>query len=125
MKIIDQRMHHNDNEDELLILYGFIPLKKRRKLHTCAIMFRQSKDAENMDNYMPNINLRNRNKLKFKQLFTSLTKVLNSPFYIGVKLWDRLKDRHQWLATLYVKRLYFWVYTRYINKQYIKSDETM
>ena len=99
MKIIDMQIHHNKNEDELLILYGLIPLKKRRKLHMCAMMFRQSKDTENMDNYRPNINLRNRNKLKFKQPFTSLTKVLNSPFYRGVKLWDMLNEETQRATT--------------------------
>ena len=36
------------------------------------------------------IELRSRNKVKFKQNFTDKTKVLNSPFYRGMYLWNQL-----------------------------------
>ena len=35
--------------------------------------------------------LRNRNKIKFHSEVTRLTRVINSPYYRGIKLWDRLK----------------------------------
>ena len=80
-------------------IYGHIPLEKRRELHICSIMFRHSKSGENIDNYKPNIRLRNRKKIKFKVSFTSLTKVSKSPFHRGVKIWDRLNEDTQRATT--------------------------
>ena len=38
----------------------------------------------------PKIELRSKNKVKFKQNFTDKTKVLNSTFYRGIHLWNQL-----------------------------------
>ena len=105
LKVIDQHQHRNADTDELMNIYGYIQLEKRSELHICSIMFRLSKRGENIDNYKPNIRLRNRNKIKFKVSFTSLTKVLKSPFYRGVKMWDRLnEDTH--ICTKYLSMKY-------------------
>ena len=46
----------------------------------------------NLENQRPKIQLRNRGKIKFKVPYTTLTKVQNSPFYRGAKLWERLPE---------------------------------
>ena len=94
LKVIDQHQHYNAHDDELLNIYGLIPLEKRRELHMCAIMFRQSKIIENIDNYKPNICLRNRNKLKFKKPFTSLTKVLKSVEEHRIFMYVKLRNNN-------------------------------
>ena len=38
----------------------------------------------------PKMELRSRNKVKFKNKFTTITKVQNSPLYRGIFLWDQL-----------------------------------
>ena len=38
----------------------------------------------------PKIELRSKNKVKFKNKFTNITKVQNSPLYRGIFLWDQL-----------------------------------
>ena len=45
---------------------------------------------ENLEIQRPKIELRSKNKVKFKNKFTKITKVLNSPLYRGVFLWDQL-----------------------------------
>ena len=47
----------------------------------------------------PEINLRSRHKIKFTMPVTKLTKVLRSPFYRGVSLWDRLSVEVQQATT--------------------------
>ena len=56
----------------------------------------------NLENQRPKIQLRNRGKIKFKVPYTTLTKVQNSPFYRGAKLWERLPEGVQ-IATTKVK----------------------
>ena len=41
LKVIYEHQHYNAHDDELLDIYGLIPLEKRRELHMCAIMFRK------------------------------------------------------------------------------------
>ena len=41
------------------------------------------------------INLRSKKKVHIKKDFTSKTKILNSPFYRGIKLWDSLPSDMQ------------------------------
>ena len=53
-------------------------------------MFRLSNVESYLDTTRPAINLRSRNKVKFNVPTTKLTRVLKSPFYRGVSLWDRL-----------------------------------
>ena len=44
---------------------------------------------------IPEIVIRNRNKIKFNSEVTRLTRVMNSPCYRGIKLWDRLAEEVQ------------------------------
>ena len=53
----------------------------------------------NLENQRPKIQLRNRGKIKFKVPYTTLTKVQNSPFYRGAKLWERLPEGVQKATT--------------------------
>ena len=54
-------------------------------------MYKKSKNNKSsLTLQRPKIELRSRNKVKFKQAFTDKTKVLNSPFYRGMYLWNQL-----------------------------------
>ena len=44
----------------------------------------------NIDQERPNMDLRSKPKVKLKSKFTSITKVYNSPLYLGLRLWDKL-----------------------------------
>ena len=54
------------------------------------IVYKTSKDKNNIDNVRPCIELRSKTKVKLKSKFTSITKVYNSPYYRGLQLWDQL-----------------------------------
>ena len=45
------------------------------------------------------ISILNNSKIKFKTRITKLTKVANSPYYRGVRLWDRLNESTQKATT--------------------------
>ena len=55
-------------------------------------MYRLSHVVEYLDMDRPEIVLRNRNK-------TRLFRVMNSPYYRGIKLWDRLAEEVQKATT--------------------------
>ena len=65
-------------------------------------MYRHAQTESNLDNYRSEINLGNNRKIKFKIPKSFLTKVNKSPFYQGVRLWNRL-DRDVQRATTKVK----------------------
>ena len=65
---------------------------RRRKEHHCLITYRLSKIGGNIDEYGPAIRLRSRKKVKFKKYKRNLQKILKSPLYLGVKLWDMIPD---------------------------------
>ena len=56
-----------------------------------------------VDTCRPKLSLRSNSKIKVKLKFkirtTKLTKVLNSPYYRGVRLWDRLSEETQKATT--------------------------
>ena len=62
-------------------------------------MYNLAHSAYQLDVKRPDIVLRNRNKMKFKTPITKLTKILKSPFYRGVNLWDRLSEDVQRATT--------------------------
>ena len=81
------------NRSDLKLLqekYGIEDLKIRRKRNMAKIMFSQSSIAENKCTNRTNMNLRSAKKVKLKNNFTTKTKVYNSPFYWGQRLWDTL-----------------------------------
>ena len=94
LKIIDSGKHRNYNDKALENVYLLKPLAHRRREHHLALMYRLRE--------IPEVVLRNRNKIKFKISATKLTKVLRSPFYRGSRLWDMLDENVQ-LATTKVK----------------------
>ena len=56
-------------------------------------MYKISKNsAKNIELQRPKIELRSKNKVKFKYKFTNKTKVQNSPYYRGEFLWSQLPD---------------------------------
>ena len=70
-------------------------LESRRKDHICCLMFAQSKNLVNLVIPTEGMVLRNTNKVKFECKRTDLTKVLESTFYRGVSLWNRLSEQMQ------------------------------
>ena len=80
-----------DSYDVLLKSYNLTTLYQRRAEHLLLFMFKTSKtDNDILNLQQPKIELRSRNKVKFKQPFTDKTKVQNSPFYRGIYLWNQL-----------------------------------
>ena len=90
VKIIDQARHKDLSYNELFNLYNIEDLGMRRKKHHLSVMFRQSRDKDNLESYRPDIDLRSNSKVRFKSKITKLTKVQKSPYYRGITLWDRL-----------------------------------
>ena len=66
--------------------YGLEGLLKRREKHHLSLMYRLKDDKDLLEQYRANIKLRNNSKIKFKTRTTKLTKVANSPYYRGVRL---------------------------------------
>ena len=62
-------------------------------------MYRLKDEAEYLETYRSKIGLRNNNKIKFKIKTTKLTKVLDSLYHRGVRLWDRLSEETQKATT--------------------------
>ena len=75
--------------------YNVEPLKVRRKRNLLNIMYDQSQNINNLQNRKCNINLRSSRKVKMKSSFTRLTKVMKSPLYRGLELWNQLSDELQ------------------------------
>ena len=80
-------------------MYNIEPLKDRRHRHHLALMYRLSRIDRYIDADRPDITLRSRNKIKFQTPRTKLTKVMNSPFYRGARLWDMLAEEVQKATT--------------------------
>ena len=62
-------------------------------------MYRMSKIDSYLDKDRPEVALRSRNKIKFRTPVTKLTKVMKSPYYRGVSLWDMLNEDVQKATT--------------------------
>ena len=80
-------------------IYNIIPLSERRRKHHLSLMYRISTVESYIDVFRPGSNLRSRNKIRFAVPATRLTKVIKSPFYRGVSLWDRLSIEVQRATT--------------------------
>ena len=76
--------------DLLLEKYKIECLHLRRKRNLVKIMYSQSSCSQNLKVDRVKINLRSKKKIHMKKDFTSKTKILNSPLYRGIKLWDSL-----------------------------------
>ena len=71
----------------------------RRKEHHSMIMYRLSGKGQYIDRYRPPIRLRSRKKVKFKTYKRNLSKIVKSPFYRGIKLWDMIPIKIQLSVT--------------------------
>ena len=64
-------------------------------MHERKLMFSKKNLKLNVDISRPNMDLRSKLKVKLKNKFTGITKVLNSPLYRGIRLWDQLPPKIQ------------------------------
>ena len=81
------------NRNEYKVLerkYGIGNLHNRRKHSLLMQMYGQSKEEINLVKNNCDRILRSDNKTGMKYNFSSLTKLHNSPYYRGVKLWNTL-----------------------------------
>ena len=92
---------HRETYVNLLDTYGLTTLYQRRIEHLLVFMYKRSKICMNsITVHRPKIELRSRNKVKFKYTFTDKTKVMNSPLYRGIHLWDQLPSPIQHMENL-------------------------
>ena len=70
--------------------YNIENLQTRRKCSILRYMFHQSKDEMNKVHIKGDRILRSNKKLQLKSKFSNLTKLHNSPYYRGVKVWNSL-----------------------------------
>ena len=75
--------------------YNIEPLLLRRQRNLVKIIHKTSRDETNLDLVRPKMDLRSKPKVKLKMVFTSNTKVYNSPLYRGMRLWDQLPPEMQ------------------------------
>ena len=99
LKLIDNKLHRGETVDRLLELYGLQTLQKQRENHHLVLMYRLSQEKTYLESYRPGIELRSNRKIKLKIKTTKLTKVMNSPYYRGVRLWDNLSEKAQRATT--------------------------
>ena len=90
VRLIRYGNHRDVSDREIEIRYNITSLSERRKKHHLSLKYRLSRIESYLENKRPEITLRSRNKIKFSVPVTKLTRVLKSPFYRGVTLWDRL-----------------------------------
>ena len=88
---VENRKTYHDLE----ILYNIEPLKSRRKSSLLNQMYYQSKIECNITEDRCDRILRNSKKIKMRYKFSNLTKLHNSPYYRGVKLWNKFPERIQ------------------------------
>ena len=88
--LIDCNKHKDEDLSSLERRYLLESPSMRRKEHHCMIMYRLSGKGQYIDRYRPPIRLRSRKKVKFKTYKRNLSKIVKSPFYRGIKLWDMI-----------------------------------
>ena len=88
----------SENRKEYSVLekeYKIENLSIRRNRNLLRYMFLQSKNEINKVNTKSDRILRSDKKLNLKTKFSNLSKLHNSPFYRGVRLWNRLSCEMQ------------------------------
>ena len=90
IKQIRYDAHRTVSLQAIMDRYNIVPLKERRNKHHLALMYRLSTIELYLETDRPAVNLPSRRKIKFSTPATKLTRVIKSPFYRGVSLWDRL-----------------------------------
>ena len=70
-------------------------LSERRKMFMVMLMYKLSRDKDNVDTYRPEMTLRTGPKVKMKVPFTGKERVRRSPYYMCNRLWDKLDSNIQ------------------------------
>ena len=70
---------------------GLLTLGCRRKMFMLCLVFKYSKKQINLDEHRPDMVLRRRHKVKMKLAFSNKGRVLKSPYYLAVHLWNQLE----------------------------------
>ena len=101
MTIIDCKAHSKESEKELEMRYNLKAPIERRREHHCVKMYRLSKIHGNLDIFRPTVNLRSRNKVKFRQQRQrrNLMNIGKSQMLRGVKLWNEIPQAIQHALT--------------------------
>ena len=70
---------------------GLSLLKDRQQMSILKLVFKYSKKEENVEMYRPDMVLQGRHKVKMKILYTNKDRVIKSPYYLVVNLWNQLE----------------------------------
>ena len=100
VRIIHRNQHKDMKYDDLLKLYGIDDLALRRGTHHLSVIYRNTRNVNNLEIGRPDISLRSNSKIKFKISTTKLTKVQMRPFVRGVLIWDHLPEAVQRATTM-------------------------
>ena len=76
-------------------------LQDRRKMFMLKIMYKLSRDAENVNTYRPEVTLRTGPKVKMKIAFTDKERVCKSPYYLCNNLLNKLDSSIQRSKNIY------------------------
>ena len=81
----------------------------RRRKFILKLIFKLSKIEENVELYRPDIRLRGREKVRMHKPYSNKERVLKSPYYLAVNLWNQLDEEMQTIQNRFdfKKRLNF------------------
>ena len=85
----------SDEMEDLHRQLNLKPLAERRKLFMLKLVYKLSREEENINNYRPQILSRTGPKVQMKIAFTDKERVLRSPYYLCNRLWDKLNREIQ------------------------------
>ena len=83
------------SSDEMEHLHRQLNLKslaERRKYFMLKLVYKLSREEENINNYRPQILSPTGPKVQMKIAFTDKERVLRSPYYMCNRLWDKLNS---------------------------------
>ena len=89
---------------------GLLTMGCRRKMFMLCLVFKYSKKQINLDEHRPDMVLCGRHKVKIKLAFSNKGRVLKSPYYLAVHLWNQLEVDVQ-MFVLYYHYCIFITYT--------------
>ena len=99
LKIINYGRAPHNTHNETMREYDIQRLQTRRNNHLLMNMFAQKNNPDFVNITRPDMLLRNHNGTKFKIKATTNHKVYKSPFYRGVRLWERLPNVSRTIQT--------------------------
>ena len=95
---IVKKLNGYDSTAEMSVYHKELKQKMlgyRRKMFMLKMMYKLSKEEDNIERYRPEMLLRTGPKVKMKVAFTNKERVLRSPYYLCNKLWDKLDSDTQ------------------------------